>query len=316
MEKKYLTVPFSFTKQVDDDEYYRFEGYASTYNNVDLGDDMVMKGAFENTLKNKRPKNIKLLYQHNMSMPLGVFDEIRDDEAGLYVRGKMPKECTQVRDVMALMKCGAIDSMSIGYVANKYDYDDRGVRLLKDIDLYEISLVTMPMNPKAQITSMKTIPSSISAIVTRLSQDKAMSDEEKAGLKALVASYCKQNGVTNPLIKTKPKAKPLDDEELEEEIEDTEEDMTEDEKEEEYEEFAEDWVEDYEKPKKKKPKKFYLDDVRSISTKRSFERCLRESGAFSRQAAMKLVKQFSSDSKTVVQTKSQLDEITKLINNL
>ena len=160
MEKKYLALPFSFKNIEEDDEFYRFSGYASTFDNVDLGMDKIMPGAFDNTIKTKSANQIKLLYQHDMKMPLGVFDEVRADKNGLYVNARMPKDHSQVKDVMALMKCGALNSMSIGFIPKEWDYDEQNIRSLKDVDLHEISLVTMPMNPKAQITSFKSIGAS------------------------------------------------------------------------------------------------------------------------------------------------------------
>lgn len=156
MEKKFLTLPFAEFKQEDNtDEFYRFEGYLSTYNNVDLGDDIMMEGAFDKCLASKKPNAIKVLYQHDPYQPLGVYEELRSDKKGLFVKGKMPKDNTLVRDVVGLMKCGAIDSMSIGYSAINYSYNDNGKRLLKEVDLWEGSLVTFPMNQEAIITGMK-----------------------------------------------------------------------------------------------------------------------------------------------------------------
>lgn len=156
MEKKYLTLPLGeFKQSSEEDEFFRFEGYLSTYNNVDLGDDIMLEGAFDKSLASKRPNSVKVLYQHDPSRPLGVFENITSDVKGLYVKAKMPKENSMVKDVMCLMKCGAIDSMSIGYSTVEYDYNKQGKRILKEVDLWEGSLVTFPMNTEALVTGMK-----------------------------------------------------------------------------------------------------------------------------------------------------------------
>jgi len=160
MEMKKLVVPFS-VKQMDDsdDDFYTFEGYASTFGNVDLGADRVMSGAFKACIeKMKREgKQTPVLWQHDSSMPLGVYIEIEEDSSGLFVKGRMPKGDTFVSGrVIPQMKAGSVSAMSIGYCAIQWEMDG-SVRNLKELMLYEISLVTMPMNPSAKITGMKSV---------------------------------------------------------------------------------------------------------------------------------------------------------------
>ena len=158
MELKHMNVSFQVKEYNDEDEYFSFAGYGSTANNVDLGNDRVMPGAFKQCIEEmaRSGKNLPVLWQHDMSMPLGTYVEMYEDAKGLYVKGRMPKADDFVRGrVMPQMKAGSIDSMSIGYMANQWEMDG-DVRNLKEITLYEISLVTMPMNPDAMITDMKT----------------------------------------------------------------------------------------------------------------------------------------------------------------
>jgi HK97 family phage prohead protease len=152
-EFKTLDAKLQLKNTDEDSKYYEFSGYASTFNNVDLYDDAVMPGAFKESLLKKMPK---LIYQHNMSQPLGVIDEAYEDDKGLMIKGRMPKAHSLVKDIKELLDCGAIDSFSIGYSTVDSEMRD-GTRLLKQLDLWEVSFVTLPANPKATITSVKSI---------------------------------------------------------------------------------------------------------------------------------------------------------------
>lgn len=144
---------FELKKEPDDDGF--FEGYASVFNVVDQGMDIVERGAFENTLNNRKPK---MLWQHDPNQPIGVWDELREDERGLFVKGRLLKDVARGREAMALMRAGALDAMSIGYITKEADREGNGgVRRLKELDLREISLVTFPMNESALITGVKSI---------------------------------------------------------------------------------------------------------------------------------------------------------------
>lgn len=165
MELKYLNVPFEMKANREDEEYFYFEGYASTFGNVDLGNDVIERGAFIKSLKARNPK---LLWQHKMDMPLGVFEEVFEDDKGLFVKGKMPLADSFVRDrVIPQMKIKSVDSMSIGYCVEIEEYDKTiNVRKLKEIYLYEASLVTLPMNPQATVTGMKALEMRIDELKT------------------------------------------------------------------------------------------------------------------------------------------------------
>lgn len=158
MEKKYLQCKFVLKAQSEDDNFFRFEGYASTFDNIDLGDDIILKGAFLQTLSKELPS---LLWQHHMSEPLGIIESAREDAVGLYISARMPKDDTLVSGrAIPQMKIGGIKSMSIGYSPIEFEFEERGgrrVRIMKTIDLWEVSLVTIPMNPRARVTSMKTV---------------------------------------------------------------------------------------------------------------------------------------------------------------
>tara|TARA_Y100001972_G_scaffold122976_1_gene169477 strand:- start:381 stop:1142 length:762 start_codon:yes stop_codon:yes gene_type:complete len=145
----------------DDDkekEKGMFEGYASIFGNKDLGNDVIEKGAFMRSLRRKGAKKIKMLYQHDTKEPIGVFDKVTEDQNGLYVKGRLAMGTQKGKEVYELMKMGAIDGLSVGYRvdAKGQSYDDkRKYRVLKEVELMEISAVTFPMNPRARIQAVK-----------------------------------------------------------------------------------------------------------------------------------------------------------------
>jgi len=145
-------------KEIEADEDGSFEGYASVFNNKDLGNDVIKQGAFAESIKGKRARSIKLLYQHKTDEPIGVVDSLEEDSKGLKIKGRLAMGTQKGREVYELMKMGALDSMSIGYKLSPdgYKYDDkRKKRVIKQVDLMEVSMVTFPMNPKAKITKVK-----------------------------------------------------------------------------------------------------------------------------------------------------------------
>tara|TARA_B100000963_G_scaffold137118_2_gene119362 strand:- start:23688 stop:24539 length:852 start_codon:yes stop_codon:yes gene_type:complete len=161
-ENKYedgeLDVKFEIKTEEIGEEKGLFSGYGSIFNNRDLGNDVVLAGAFAQSIGRKGAKAVKLLYQHKQDEPIGVFDEIIEDAKGLKVKGRLAMGTQRGKEVYELMKMGAIDGLSIGYrVDDKgYEYDKRRRRrMLKSVDLMEISAVTFPMNPRARIQAVK-----------------------------------------------------------------------------------------------------------------------------------------------------------------
>jgi len=133
-----------------------FEGYASVFGVVDQGYDVVERGAFVKSLARRKPK---MLWQHEMDKPIGVWDEVREDERGLYVKGRLLTDVAKGREALALLKAGALDSMSIGHrtVEATMEQGDRMIRKPPEVDLFEISIVTFPMLPDAKVTGVKSI---------------------------------------------------------------------------------------------------------------------------------------------------------------
>jgi HK97 family phage prohead protease len=137
-----------------DDEYYQVKGYASTFGNIDRGNDVVVEGAFSRSLKEFGVP--ALCWQHDVRDVVGKVLVCKEDGHGLYFEAIMPKGIEQFDKIYKLMKINAIHSMSIGYSIKIADPDEeQKIRYLKDLDLYECSFVTIPMNSEAKITGCK-----------------------------------------------------------------------------------------------------------------------------------------------------------------
>lgn len=135
-----------------------FAGYASVFHVVDGQKDVILPGAFRKTLARRASKQqaeVKLLWQHAPEEPVGVFTEIREDEVGLYVEGKLLLEVQRAREAYALLKSGALEGLSIGFRVVDYEIGAEGVRRIKEAELLEVSLVTFPANQDAKVTSIK-----------------------------------------------------------------------------------------------------------------------------------------------------------------
>lgn len=146
----YKSVAFEIKARNDDG--WGFSGYASTFGNLDQGGDVVVKGAFTHSLAHRVPK---FLWQHDTAEPIGRVLKLTEDEHGLF-GDFLISRTTRGRDAYELLKDGALDSMSIGYIPEEQDFDEKtGVRELKAVDLLEISLVSIPMNEEARITAVK-----------------------------------------------------------------------------------------------------------------------------------------------------------------
>jgi len=158
MEREYKT--FDFTVKDFDFEGRTVEGYAAAFGNVDLGQDLIHEGAFAKTLL-ERGNKVKFLWQHDQHEPLGRPIEMHEDSAGLFVKAII-SDTARGRDALALLRDEAISGLSIGYDAipggTDYSKSDDGetVRNLRELRLWEFSLVSMPMNEAATVTALKT----------------------------------------------------------------------------------------------------------------------------------------------------------------
>lgn len=148
---------FGFEFEVkESDGAMTIEGYGSTFGNTDQGGDIVVRGAFVKSLTTRKPK---MLWQHDTRKVIGVWNEANEDTKGLYLKGSFVK--TQLGlESYELAKAGAIDTMSIGYSVVESEYDAK-TRMIKEANLFEVSLVTFPMNEQAKIIAVKSLPQTV-----------------------------------------------------------------------------------------------------------------------------------------------------------
>jgi len=135
------------------------EGYASLFGEIDQARDMVMRGAFAATLATRGIRRIPMLFQHDPAEPVGVWLELREDHRGLYARGRLIPDVTRARELLSLVRAGAIDGLSIGFRTVKGRIDPRTrIRRLHAVDLWEISIVTFPLLAGARVRAVKHSP--------------------------------------------------------------------------------------------------------------------------------------------------------------
>lgn len=144
-------------KSVDDESAdYHFEGYASTFENKDRDGDIMAKGCFDETVKIKA--TVPICLNHNRNVVLGM-QELSIDSKGLRTRGTFNLNDPEAQKWRDLMKMGAIDSFSIGFMVKDYERLDpanpfSGL-LFKEVEVVEVSIVTVPANPNATVETIK-----------------------------------------------------------------------------------------------------------------------------------------------------------------
>jgi HK97 family phage prohead protease len=189
MTKQRLDVPLKIKSVSDSGE---FEGYGSVFGVKDSYDDIVLPGAFANTLKQWGEKGSlpALLWQHRMDEPIGIYTDMKEDETGLYLKGRLLIDDDPLaKRAHAHMKAGSLSGLSIGYILKDGEYDrTKAAFLLKDLDLWEVSLVTFPANDEARVSEVKSafargdIPTQTS--IERVLRDVGLS---RAQVKAFMA---------------------------------------------------------------------------------------------------------------------------------
>jgi len=159
MNKKYYDCAFD-VKAINDDG--TFEGYGSVFGNVDSYKEIVSKGAFNDSLASLKTQGRMpaLLWQHRSGEPIGVYTEMREDDTGLFVRGKLALKTARGAEAHELLKINALSGLSIGFMTREDSYDKvTGIRTLNKVDLWECSLVTFPANDAARVSGVKNIES-------------------------------------------------------------------------------------------------------------------------------------------------------------
>ncbi len=152
----YKAIPLEVVELKAGTDGWSFSAYASIFNKRDLGGDIIERGAFDATLKSNsfRP----LLWQHDTTEPIGIEKSLKPDTKGLLGTWDLI-DTQRGADAYKLLKRGAVRSMSIGYIPDAFEFDDHGTtRVLKSIELLENSVVSIPMQPAAQVQSVKALP--------------------------------------------------------------------------------------------------------------------------------------------------------------
>lgn len=186
-----IEVPFEVKAS---DDQGNFEGYAAVFNNVDLGDDVILPGAFTK-VKTTRAGRLKLALFHDLTRLVGSADFTQDSH-GLYIKGKVNLAVSYARDAYELMKEGTLDSMSIGFntiLAAYEEREGRSIRIIKQAELWEASLVPFGMNPEAQVTDVK---SDIRIFEKALRDRMGLSQKEAAAVASLGYSAVHRDGGT------------------------------------------------------------------------------------------------------------------------
>jgi len=154
----------SFELEIKDaDSNGMIRGYASTFGNIDQGMDVVDKGAFKKSIKESKGL-WPILADHDPTKQVGWNLRAEEDDKGLYVEGKLDLNVQSAREKYSLAKTamenGAKMGLSIGYMTIKAEPDREKpmVRRLKELKMFEYSIVTFPMNTAAMITQMKSTP--------------------------------------------------------------------------------------------------------------------------------------------------------------
>ena len=161
MKKETKTFAFEVKNIIEDEEFFTLEGYASTFGNIDYGNDVIVKGAFMKSILEQ--SSVPMLHQHSMNDKIGDSIELREDDVGLYIKAILPKSDTMVSgriipQMKSTIKAGRSPEMSIGFFAILTDTVEK-IRYIKEIQLFEVSLVTKAMNSKATVTDLKSVDS-------------------------------------------------------------------------------------------------------------------------------------------------------------
>lgn len=140
------------------------EGYGSVFGVLDNWADVIEQGAFAASLAAHKAAGTMpaMLWQHDADHPIGVWTEMVEDSRGLRVKGQLALDTVKGQEARALLKMGAINGLSIGFISKQWSYDvDTDVRSLTEVDLWEVSLVTFPANEKARVTNVKSSPDDV-----------------------------------------------------------------------------------------------------------------------------------------------------------
>ena len=129
-----------------------FVGYASLFGERDSSGDVVMKGAFAQSLRRRPARDVRMLFQHDPAEPVGTWLEMHETERGLHVMGRLDCNVQRARELLSLLESRGLDGLSIGFKTIAASRDKKtATRRINQVDLWEISLVTFPMQRGARI---------------------------------------------------------------------------------------------------------------------------------------------------------------------
>lgn len=150
-------------------------GHASVFGLRDKGGDIVSPGAYTASLRRmaERGARVAMLWQHDPTQPIGIWEEVREDARGLYVRGRLLEDVARAREARALLEAGALDGLSIGYRTVRAEALPGGGRKLIELDLWEVSLVTFPMQAEARLAAKADALAELTALRAKLQAARA-----------------------------------------------------------------------------------------------------------------------------------------------
>jgi len=151
LEKGWISSDFIVKSRRKDNTV--ISGYASVFGVIDTHNDLVVKGAFKNAESHK----VKLLWQHDVTKPIGIISLLKEDEYGLLLEAEININTVAGAEAVELIKQKAVAGLSIGFSINSSDYNKEGSRVISDVELREISIVTFPANQHAEIQCIKEI---------------------------------------------------------------------------------------------------------------------------------------------------------------
>jgi HK97 family phage prohead protease len=155
VKRETKSFPFEVKATAEENNIFTFEGYASTFNNIDHGDDVVIRGAFSNSLA--KNSQVPILWGHKINEPpVGISVQLYEDDKGLFIKGNLPKDDTLVSGrIIPQMKIGSIKEMSIGFHTKNFDMSKNGIRLpveesmrsrLRALDIFRWSQVAYSLS--------------------------------------------------------------------------------------------------------------------------------------------------------------------------
>lgn len=150
-------------------------GYASVFGLRDKGGDTVLPGAYAASLQRlaARGDHVRMLWQHDPAQPIGIWDQVFEDAHGLFVKGRLLPDVARAREAGALVQAGALDGLSIGYRTVRAQALATGGRNLVELDLWEVSLVTFPMQTQARLSAKSDLLAGLHAATASMRDARA-----------------------------------------------------------------------------------------------------------------------------------------------